>query len=58
MYMKFVLVLFRKHEKSFSTTGGLEFFHVSMYKFIELMRSDNKREQFRLMAYSNLLISL
>ena len=57
MYMKFVLVLFRKHEKSFSTTGGLEFFHVSMYKFIELMRSD-KREQFRLMAHSNLLIRL
>ena len=52
--MEFVLVIFRRHVQSFSTTGGL----ASIYKFIELMRSDNKREQFRLMAYSNLLIRL
>ena len=28
----------------------------SMYKFIQLMKSDNKRDQFRLMVYANLLI--
>ena len=27
-----------------------------MYKFIQLMKSDNKRDQFRLMVYANLLI--
>ena len=54
MYMEFVLVLFKIHVQSFSTSGGL----TSMYKFIELMRSDNKHEHFRLMAYSNVLIRL
>ena len=29
---------------------------LSMYKFIQLMKSDNKRDQFRLIVYANLLI--